>query len=126
MLRSLSSTMLSTCIELQQTTLHLSSPKFHCITAQSELSGTVRWDRELVSLAQPRHPGLDIARRGRQQLGTVTVALDRAGRGPLPWLRTDPGGQLRLGHLLKGRAEDLTDRRRERAIDLGQSTGEFG
>ena len=54
----------------------------------------------------------------------MTVALDRAGRGLLPRLRTDPGGQLRLD--LVRRAEDLTNRRRERAIDLGQSTGEFG
>ena len=76
--------------------------------------------------AQLRDPDLDVACWGRQQLGTVTVALDHAGRGPLPMLRTDPGGQLRLDHLLKGCAEDLTDRRRERAIDLGQSTGEFG
>ena len=96
MLRSLNSTMPSACIELQQAALHLTSPKFHCITGQSGLSGTVRWVREVFSLAQPRHPGLDVARRGRQQLGAVTVALGRAGRGPLPMLRTDPGGQLRL------------------------------
>ena len=33
----------SACIELQQAALHLTSPKFHCITGQSGLSGTVRF-----------------------------------------------------------------------------------
>ena len=51
---------------------------------------------EVAALAQLRHPDLDVARRDRQQLGTVTVALDRAGRGPPARLRTDPGGQLHL------------------------------
>jgi len=50
---------------------------------------------------------LGVPGRGRQQLRTVTGALDRAGRGPLPRLRT----------------EDLTDRRNECAIDLGQLKG---
>ena len=42
--------------------------------------------------AKLRNPDLDVPCRGRQQLGAVTVALDRAGRGPPAGLRTVSGG----------------------------------
>lgn len=81
---------------------------------------------EAVDRAKRRDPDLDVPLRGRDQFLAAATALDRAGRGQLPRLRSDPGGQPRLDSTRSVAAEDLTNRRPERAIDLAKPMGEFG